>query len=61
MADEENAYTFTTTATRHITLGNLPDGGLKMWRGGCLPGGTLQFDFGCKFLGHFRRIPLPST
>ena len=41
MADEENAYSFTTTATRHISLGNLPEGGFEMWRGGCLPEVTL--------------------
>ena len=44
MADEENAYTFTTTATRHITLANLPHGGFKMWRGGCLPEVTLAYE-----------------
>ena len=44
MADEENAYTFTTAATRHISLGNLPDGGMKMWRGERLPEVTLAYE-----------------
>ena len=44
MADEENAYTFTTTATRHVKLGNLPEGGMKMWRGGRLPEVTLAYE-----------------
>jgi len=44
MADEENAYTFATTATRHITLTNLPPGGFKMWRGGCLAEVTLAYE-----------------
>jgi homoserine O-acetyltransferase len=44
MADEENAYTFTTTATRRITLGNLPAGGMPMWRGGSLPEVTLAYE-----------------
>jgi len=44
MADEENAYTFTTTATRRITLGNLPLGGMHMWRGGRLPEVTLAYE-----------------
>jgi homoserine O-acetyltransferase len=44
MADEENAYSFTTKATRHISLGNLPEGGFKMWRGGCLPEVTLAYE-----------------
>ena len=44
MADEENAYTFTTAATRHITLASLPDDGFKMWRGGQLPEVTLAYE-----------------
>ncbi|MCP4979796.1 MAG: alpha/beta fold hydrolase, partial [Gammaproteobacteria bacterium] len=44
MADEENAYTFATTATRNITLRNLPDGEFKMWRGGSLPEVTLAYE-----------------
>ena len=44
MADEENAYTFATAATQQITLGNLPQGGFKMWRGGRLPEVTLAYE-----------------
>lgn len=44
MADEENAYTFTTTATRQVKLGNLPEGGMPMWRGGRLPEVTLAYE-----------------
>ncbi len=44
MADEENAYTFTTEATRQIRLSNLPPGGMKMWRGGRLPEVTLAYE-----------------
>jgi homoserine O-acetyltransferase len=44
MANEENAYTFATTATQHITLANLPRGGFKMWRGGHLPEVTLAYE-----------------
>jgi len=44
MADEENAYTFTTKATRHIKLGSLPEGGMQMWRGGRLPEVTLAYE-----------------
>ncbi len=44
MADEENAYTFTTTATRRITLANLPAGGMPMWRGGRLAEVTLAYE-----------------
>ena len=44
MADEENAYTFTTAATRHISLGNLPEGGMPMWRGESLPEVTLAYE-----------------
>jgi len=44
MANEENAYTFTTAATRHVRLENLGEGGFKMWRGGCLPEVTLAYE-----------------
>lgn len=44
MADEENAYTFTTTATRQVRLGNLPEGGMPMWRGDRLPEVTLAYE-----------------
>jgi homoserine O-acetyltransferase len=44
MADEENAYTFATAATQQMTLGNLPQGGFKMWRGGRLPEVTLAYE-----------------
>ena len=44
MADENNAYSFTTAATRQITLNNLPEGGLAMWRGGQLPEVTLSYE-----------------
>ncbi len=43
MADEENAYTFATTATRQVNLG-LGDDGFKMWRGGRLPEVTLAYE-----------------
>jgi len=44
MANEENAYTFATAATRHVRLENLGEGGFKMWRGGCLPEVTLAYE-----------------
>ncbi len=44
MADEENAYSFTTKATRQVTLRNLGDDGFKMWRGGRLPEVTLAYE-----------------
>ena len=44
MADEENAYSFTTAATRKIELTGLPDGGMKMWRGGRLAEITLAYE-----------------
>jgi homoserine O-acetyltransferase len=44
MADEENAYSFTTKATRQVTLRNLGDEGFKMWRGGRLPEVTLAYE-----------------
>ncbi len=43
MADEENAYTFATTATRQVSLG-LGDDGFKMWRGERLPEVTLAYE-----------------
>ncbi len=44
MANEENAYTFATSATRKLTLGNLGPDGLKMWRGGRLAEVTLAYE-----------------
>lgn len=44
MADEENAYTFTTKATRHTTLGNLPADGMHLWRGERLPEVILAYE-----------------
>ncbi len=44
MANEENAYSFTTKATRQVTLRNLGDDGFKMWRGGHLPEVTLAYE-----------------
>ena len=44
MANEENAYTFTTAATRHVRLENLGEDGFKMCRGGCLPEVTLAYE-----------------
>ena len=44
MANEENAYTFATAATRHVRLENLGEDGFKMWRGGCLPEVTLAYE-----------------
>ena len=44
MADEENAYSFTTAATRHIKLGCLPEGGMKLWRGERLSEVTLAYE-----------------
>ncbi len=44
MADEENAYSFTTEATRHIELTGLGGEGLNLWRGGCLPEVTLAYE-----------------
>jgi homoserine O-acetyltransferase len=44
MVDENNAYSFTTSATQQITLG-LPGGeGFKMWRGGRLAEVTLAYE-----------------
>ncbi len=44
MADEENAYSFTTKATQHVKLGNLGADGFKMWRGGRLAEVTLAYE-----------------
>ena len=44
MADEENAYSFTTAATRHIKLGCLPEDGMKLWRGERLSEVTLAYE-----------------
>ena len=44
MADEENAYTFTTEATRYQTLGNLVSTGFEMWRGGRLAEVTIAYE-----------------
>ena len=44
MADEENAYTFTTAATKQVKLSTLPDGGMPMWRGESLPEITLAYE-----------------
>ena len=44
MADEENAYSFTTSATRKITLDNLGAEGFRMWRGGRLAELTLAYE-----------------
>jgi homoserine O-acetyltransferase len=44
MADENNAYSFTTAATQQISL-NLPGNeGFKMWRGGRLSEVTLAYE-----------------
>ena len=43
MADEDNAYSFTTSATREITL-DLGAEGFRMWRGGRLAEVTLAYE-----------------
>jgi homoserine O-acetyltransferase len=43
MADEENAYSFATAATRQISL-SLGDGGFRMWRGESLSQVTLAYE-----------------
>ena len=43
MADEENAYSFATTATRQVSL-DLGADGFKMWRGERLPELTLAYE-----------------
>ena len=44
MADEDNAYSFTTAATRKITLRDFDGDGFRMWRGGHLPEITLSYE-----------------
>jgi len=44
MADEENAYSFTTRATRLVKLSNLAAGGFLMRRGGRLPEVILAYE-----------------
>ncbi len=44
MADENNAYSFTTAATRQITLANTGADGFKMRRGGRLAEVTLAYE-----------------
>jgi homoserine acetyltransferase len=43
MVDENNAYSFTTSATQQITLG-LGSEGFKMWRGGRLAEVSLAYE-----------------
>ncbi len=44
MADDSNAYSFTTAATRQITLDDVSGEGFKMWRGGRLAEVTLSYE-----------------
>jgi homoserine O-acetyltransferase len=44
MVDENNAYSFTTSATQQITLGLPGSEGFKMWRGGRLAEVTLAYE-----------------
>ena len=44
MADEDNAYSFTTSATREISLVNPGSEGFKMWRGDSLDEVTLAYE-----------------
>jgi len=44
MADEENAYSYTTVATRYLRLANLGENGLQMWRGGQLDEVTMAYE-----------------
>lgn len=44
MADEENAYSFTTTATKKVKLTGLGDAGFPMWRGGSLSEVELAYE-----------------
>ncbi len=44
MADEENAYSFTTRATRQQRITDFGDGPFRMWRGGSLPEFTLAYE-----------------
>ena len=43
MADEKNAYSFTTAATQQVTL-RPGSAGFKMWRGESLPEVTLAYE-----------------
>ena len=43
MADEENAYSFATKATRQQKL-KLDENGFRMWRGGKLAEVTLAYE-----------------
>ncbi len=44
MADEENAYSFTTAATKHIQLTSIGQDGMRLWRGETLPEVTLAYE-----------------
>ena len=44
MADEENAYSFTTKATRYKKLTRLDKNGFPMRRGGRLPEVTVAYE-----------------
>ena len=44
MADEDNAYSFTTQARQQFSLENLPADGFRMWRGGHLSEVTIAFE-----------------
>jgi homoserine O-acetyltransferase len=44
MADDDNAYSFTTSATREISLTGTGAGGFEMWRGGRLAEVTLAYE-----------------
>jgi len=44
MADEDNAYSFTTAATRKITLAGPGADGFRLWRGGRLREITLAYE-----------------
>ncbi|MDJ0778299.1 MAG: homoserine O-acetyltransferase [Gammaproteobacteria bacterium] len=44
MADEENAYSFTTQATREQRITDFDGGSFRMWHGGSLPELTLAYE-----------------
>ena len=44
MTNEDNAYTFTTSATREVSLSNLGPEGFRMWRGGSLSEVRLAYE-----------------
>lgn len=44
MADEENAYSFTTRATREQRITDFDGGPFRMWHGGSLPELTLAYE-----------------